>query len=203
MNLKLKEKEKIYENIYIDSKSQFSRSKSSNSLYNYLTRYYSNSYSDLVIVCIGTDRSTGDSLGPLVGHNLNRRLKTYDDVHVFGTLNNPVHAKNLEDNMELINSKFKRPFIVAIDACLGSYNNVGFISISNKPVKPGSGVNKILPPIGHLSILGIVNTSGFMEYAVLQSTRLNLVMDLADIISSSLLTSIWKLKKTKAETQLS
>lgn len=200
MNLKLKENK----NIYIDSKCQFARSKSSSSLYDYLSAYYNKTYSDLVIVCIGTDRCTGDSLGPLVGHKLDRRLYQYDDVHVFGTLSTPVHAKNLHDNIKVINSKFENPFIIAIDACLGSHSNIGFINISDKPLKPGSGVNKVLPSIGHLSILGIVNTSGFMEYAVLQSTRLHLVMNLADIISSSLITSIWKMKKIKkkAETQL-
>lgn len=201
MNLKLKETERLY----VDSQSRFAKSEFSNVLFDYLSKYYNSSYSDLIIVCIGTDRCTGDSLGPLIGYNILNRLKTYEDVHVLGTLNDPVHAKNLDDNIDYINSSFKKPFIVAVDACLGSFNKVGFISISNKPLNPGSGVNKVLPSIGHLSILGIVNTGGFMEYMVLQSTRLNLVMHLADIISSSFVTTLWKLRESnkKAETQIS
>lgn len=190
MSLKLKSND----NTYINSDSRFARSEFSDALFSYLDKCYSSNYSDLVIVCIGSDRSTGDSLGPLVGHNLSKRLNIYTDIHVFGTLNDPVHATNLHDNIENINTSFDNPFIVAVDACLGPLNKVGLISISNKPVRPGSGVNKVLPPIGDISILGIVNTSGFMEHLVLQSTRLSLVMELSNIISSSFVTCIWRLE---------
>lgn len=192
MNLKLQKKESVY----VDSSSRFARSQFNSALFNYLSKYYNNNYTDLVIICIGTDRSTGDSLGPLVGHNLSSRINMYKDVHILGTLNDPVHAKNLHDNIDKINTSFKQPFILAIDACLGSLNSVGSICVSNSPLKPGSGVNKVLPPIGDISILGIVNTSGFMEYMVLQSTRLSLVMELASIISSSIVTCLWKLNKS-------
>ena len=48
----------------------------------------------VIFLCIGTDRSTGDSLGPLVGHKLRKyRLKK---AAVIGTLDKPVHAMNLE-----------------------------------------------------------------------------------------------------------
>mgnify|MGYP000423502120 CR=1 FL=1 len=48
----------------------------------------------IMFLCIGTDRSTGDSLGPLVGHMLrSRRLK---GAAVIGTLDKPVHAMNLD-----------------------------------------------------------------------------------------------------------
>ena len=44
----------------------------------------------VMFLCIGTDRSTGDSLGPLVGHKLRRqRLK---GAAVIGTLDKPVHC---------------------------------------------------------------------------------------------------------------
>lgn len=189
--------------MYIDSSSKFARHKFSDALFNYLSVHYTDDYSDLIIICIGTDRSTGDSLGPMVGYKLFNKLKQYSYIHIFGTLDNPVHAKNLNNNIKFIDENFKNPFIIAIDACLGSINRVGSICISNKPLRPGSGVNKVLPEVGNMSILGIVNTSGFMEYMVLQSTRLSLVMELADIISSSFLSSLWKLerKKLKAETQ--
>ena len=190
MNLKLRSNK----GTYISSNSKFARSEFSDALFNYLNKYYNSDYSDLIIVCIGSDRSTGDSLGPLVGYNLSRRLSAYNDIHVLGTLNDPVHATNLHDNIDYIKTNFNNPFIVAIDACLGPLKKVGLINISNKPLRPGSGVNKVLPEIGDLSILGIVNTSGFMEHLVLQSTRLSLVMELSNIISSSFVTCIWRLK---------
>ena len=182
-------------NVYVDSQSRFARSEFSDALFPYLSQYYDNNYTNLVIICIGTDRSTGDSLGPLVGHDLSSRLKIYKDVHIFGTLGEPVHAKNLQDNIDKINTDYENPFIVAVDACLGSFSHVGSICLSNAPLRPGAGVNKVLPPVGDISILGIVNTSGFMGHTVLQCTRLNLVMNLANIISSSLVTCLWRLNK--------
>ena len=52
---------------------------------------------------------------------------------------------------------------------------------------PGKAVKKDLPPIGDVSIKAIVNIGGFMEYNVLQSTRLSLTYDMGKIISRSLL----------------
>ncbi|MCR1899263.1 spore protease YyaC [Irregularibacter muris] len=141
---------------------------------------------NIIVLCIGTDRSTGDCLGPLIGHKLHRHQNKYTNIHILGTLESPVHAKNLEEYIEKIKREFPSPFIIAVDACLGKFDRVGYINISPGPLKPGAGVNKSLPPIGDMHITGIVNIGGFMEYIVLQNTRLNLVMKMADVISQSL-----------------
>lgn len=138
---------------------------------------------DLVFVCIGTDRSTGDSLGPLIGTKLKRM---HIQATVYGTLDQPVHATNLTEYIHLIQSDHKNPFIIAVDACLGQLSNVGFLSVGKGAVKPGAAVKKDLPSIGDAYITGIVNVSGFMEHLVLQSTRLNLVMKMADTISNAI-----------------
>ncbi|WP_294393293.1 spore protease YyaC [uncultured Clostridium sp.] len=135
----------------------------------------------IIVLCIGTDRSTGDSLGPLVGYKL-KHLAT-SNIYVYGTLENPVHAKNLSDILNKINCYFSNPYIIAIDSCLGSLNNIGKIFIKNGPLLPGLALNKDLPPIGEMNITGIVNISGSFEFLVLQNTRLHTVMNLADSIS--------------------
>ncbi|MFX3622554.1 MAG: spore protease YyaC [Ectobacillus sp.] len=137
-----------------------------------------------VILCIGTDRSTGDSLGPLVGSKLIE--KGIKNFHLYGTLDNPVHALNLEETLSEIQIKYHQPFIIAIDACLGKSQNIGAISIGKGPSKPGAAMNKNLPEVGDMYIHGIVNVHGFMEFFVLQNTRLNLVMKMADVIASSI-----------------
>lgn len=63
---------------------------------------------------------------------------------------------------------------------------MGYINLGNGSLHPGAGVNKNLPPVGQIHITGIVNVGGFMEYMVLQNTRLNIVMGLADIIARGL-----------------
>jgi putative sporulation protein YyaC len=144
----------------------------------------------IVLLCIGTDRSTGDSLGPLVGDKL--KFLIQDRVFLYGTLQEPVHAKNLSSIINEVDIRFKNPFIIAIDACLGSIQNVGKIIIESKPLRPGSALNKDLPQVGDLSITGIVNISGAMEFMVLQNTRLFTVMQLVEVIYKGLYHSVLK-----------
>lgn len=143
---------------------------------------------DLVILCIGTDRSTGDALGPLVGSKLSQ-YKT-GMISLYGTLDEPVHAMNLAETLKAIEANHQQPYIIAIDACLGKLKNVGMINLVDGPLKPGAGVKKELPPVGDIHITGIVNVGGFMEYFVLQNTRLNLVMKMADVISAAIIEAI-------------
>jgi putative sporulation protein YyaC len=63
---------------------------------------------------------------------------------------------------------------------------VGFVNLAPGSLKPGAGVNKDLPSVGQLHITGIVNVGGFMEYFVLQNTRLNIVMKMATLISKGI-----------------
>jgi putative sporulation protein YyaC len=142
-------------------------------------------FKDVIVLCIGTDRSTGDCLGPLVGYKLTS-IYNCKDVHIFGTLDLPVHAKNLYPCIEDIYSTFLNPLVIAVDASLGRSENIGKINLFKGPLYPGSGVNKALKSIGDISITGIVNISGYMEYMVLQNTRLSVVMNMADIIAHSL-----------------
>lgn len=139
----------------------------------------------LVLLCIGTDRSTGDCLGPLVGTKLSATPQDIFIVH--GTLEHPVHATNLQEKLEEINNVYHDPVIIAVDASLGSPESVGYITIGDGALRPGAGVHKNLPPVGEIHVTGIVNVGGFMEYMVLQNTRLNLVMRMAEIITKGIL----------------
>jgi putative sporulation protein YyaC len=152
---------------------------------------YKEPKNSIIILCIGTDRSTGDCLGPLVGHKLAISLKNKKTT-VYGTLDKPVHAKNLKETLCMINRQHPNPFIIAIDASLGSIEKIGCISIGQGPLRPGAGVNKNLPRVGDMYISGVVNFGGFMEYLILQNTRLSLVMKMANIISSGIQYAFWK-----------
>lgn len=175
----------------VDSNSDFAIYNFSHLIFDYIKPYYNDNYDELVLLCIGTDRSTGDSLGPLVGYKLTPIIRNYTNVSLFGTLDFPVHAKNIKEKTEYIYSNFKNPFVLAIDASLGRFDKVGYINIKKGPLKPGLGVNKKLPPVGDISITGVVNMGGIMEYAILQNTRLNLVMNMADIIARSINIAFW------------
>jgi putative sporulation protein YyaC len=105
---------------------------------------------------------------------------------VYGTLDDPVHAVNLKDKLADIGRSYPYPFIIAVDACLGQLQNVGSISLGVGPLYPGTGVHKDLPAVGDLFISGVVNISGFLEYLVLQNTRLGLVMKMSEQIALAL-----------------
>lgn len=157
-------------------------------------KLYNDNYHDVVFICIGTDRATGDCLGPLIGYKI--QDMNYPNVHVLGTLDNPVHAKNLPEHLHEL-EKYQNPFVIAIDASLGKFERIGFVNIKEGPLSPGSGVNKSLPLVGDMHITGIVNMSGFMEIMVLQNTRLSLVMNMANIISKGVRYNMWKLQNKK------
>jgi putative sporulation protein YyaC len=134
---------------------------------------------DVVFVCIGTDRSTGDALGPLVG----TYLSGIGYENVVGTVDNPTHAMNL---VERIAALPEGKTVIAIDATLGNAVAVGTMSVFKGAIKPGAGVGKDLPHVGDYGITGCVNVGGFMEYFTLQNTRLSIVMRLARDITSAI-----------------
>jgi putative sporulation protein YyaC len=150
--------------------------------------------STLVILCIGSDRSTGDSLGPLTGSLLCKLNPT--GTVILGTLKNPVHAVNLEKTVAQLYKSCPVPFVVAVDACLGQLKSVGFVELGYGPLSPGSGVNKTLPPVGDIYISGVVNVGGFLEQMVLQNTRLYKVFSLAEFISKGLFLACQARNKT-------
>ncbi|NLP16676.1 MAG: spore protease YyaC [Clostridiales bacterium] len=136
---------------------------------------------NIVFLCIGSDRATGDCLGPIIGYKLSKYINQ-PHIHIYGTLEHPVHAKNLKDTVTMINEKHNDAFIIAIDASLGKSDHIGYITLGDGPLKPGAGVDKDLPEVGDLFITGIVNFSGLFDHMLLQTTRLNVVMSMADQI---------------------
>lgn len=148
----------------------------------------------VTIVCVGTDRSTGDCLGPLVGTQLMKekaRGRLSPNITVYGTLDEPVHALNLADySRRLAGPEHRSSTIIALDACLGRSKSIGYISVKRGPLHPGTGVNKQLPCVGDYHIIGIVNVSGFMEHVVLQNTRLSLVMRMSEVIARALIVGL-------------
>ena len=136
---------------------------------------------NIVFLCIGSDRATGDCLGPIIGYKLSKYIRQ-PNFHIYGTLEEPVHAKNLKDTVTMIYEKHDDVFIIAIDASLGKSDHIGYITLGEGSLKPGAGVDKDLPEVGDLFMTGIVNFYGMLDHMLLQTTRLNVVMSMADKI---------------------
>lgn len=143
-------------------------------------------HQEIIILCIGSDRSTGDSLGPLIGHQFRDYISP--GMYLIGDLNQPVHAANLNYCLKTISKTFDNPYIIAIDASLGKEDHVGYMTLATGPLKPGLGVKKKLPEVGDIHITGIVNSSHDMEFSTLQTTRLSIIFQIADAIVLALRT---------------
>lgn len=140
-----------------------------------------------VFVCIGSDRVTGDSLGPIIGSELKKALKK--DIPVYGTLEMPIHALNLQDALKAIKVQYPKNTIIAIDASLGTKDHQGYITIGKGSIHPGAGVDKALDAVGDIFITGIIGVSSRMSHLTLQTTRLSAVMAVAGEISTGILKS--------------
>jgi len=136
-------------------------------------------YEEVAIVCIGTDRATGDCYGPLVGHMLSRsKVHSLHKINIFGTLEKPVHALNLKETMAGINKK--NTLIIAIDSSVSKNEHIGYVGMRLGQTNPGRGVGKELPAVGDVSISGIVTASGIMPMTMLQTVPLGMVYKMAE-----------------------
>lgn len=144
-----------------------------------------------VVVCIGSDLAIGDSLGPIVGSML--QFKTQGlGAFIYGTLASPVTAKEIRRMPAFLRETHGNAQILAIDAAVGEKGDIGLIKISDSPLLPGAGANKKLGEIGDVSLMGIVAEKSLTNYALLNTTRLNLVYSLADIISTAVSHLLWE-----------
>lgn len=137
----------------------------------------------ILIVCLGTDRSTGDSFGPFTG-SLLHSLTSYP--YIYGTLSHPIHRQNYFDKMTALHHRFPHGYIIAIDASLGKSDDIGHIRIREGSIRPAGAFSKELPPIGNLAVTGIVGASGIHDYQTLQSARLSLILSMASQLAETL-----------------
>jgi putative sporulation protein YyaC len=155
----------------------------------FLKSYY---YDKCVILCIGTDRFIGDCLGPLTGTLLSKLSLT---VPVIGTLESPIHAINLRKTLSHIKTTYKNHRIIAIDACLGTSQSVGYIQVKEGSIQPGRGVGKRLSQVGDCSIIGVVDEAvesdnfEYENYLRISNVRLGLVMKMAETIAKGIYTA--------------
>ena len=144
--------------------------------------------SDSIIVCIGTDRCIGDCLGPLVGTLLKDK---HFPLPVYGTIASPIHALNIDTRLDEIKTLHPHSKIIGIDACLGDSSSIGEIHARDYPIHPGKGVGKVLPNVGDISIIGIVDSSDNPEIFTSRSIRLSLVLDMSIVIVNSLFHALY------------
>lgn len=148
-----------------------------------------NNYENIVFICIGTPLVSGDSLGPIIGAQL--QGYSMKNIFIYGTKEEPIHALNLHERLIEIKKNHPDAFHIAIDASFGTRIHLGNICIHRGPLFPGSGVKKDLPPIGNLSITAIVCANGPFRNIRLGWTSQKSIVNQAEIISSGIFQTIF------------
>ncbi len=151
-----------------------------------------------VVVCIGSDLAIGDSLGPITGSMLKYKTQGLN-IFLYGTLAAPVTAKEIKYLRAFLRETHKGSQILAIDAAVGDKGDIGLIKLSDNPLLPGAGANKKLGSVGDISIMGIVAEKSISNYGLLNTTRLNLVYSMSEIISDGVAALLWNRQKKQAE----
>ncbi|MEE6687176.1 spore protease YyaC [Limosilactobacillus fermentum] len=135
----------------------------------------------IAVICIGSSRSTGDSLGPAVGTLLSKY--GFTNVDVYGTIKDPVHALNLEQTINKMLLNEHPPFIIAVDSSLERKSSIGMIYADNQPVQPGAALHRKLRAVGDVSVTGVINIMNQRSLAMVQGTKQGKVTQMAETIA--------------------
>lgn len=152
-------------------------------------------YSEVIFLCAGTDRITGDCFGPLVGSKLAKLLKDYNysNINVYGSLQQNLSYENINEILKDVNDKC---IIIVIDAALSKEENIGRIFVSNNKTILGKSLGKDKIEIGDISIKSVVakdHKIAKYNFKALQNISLNGVMTLANIVSEGIFETIKKM----------
>lgn len=138
-----------------------------------------------VILCIGSDLSVGDSLGPVTGTKLKQYLAGLN-YYVYGTLAKPITAHEVKYMNEFLKQTHPNSPIIAVDAAVGLAGDIGLIKIARRGLKPGSEANKKLQKVGDVSIMGIIAEQSMFNYSLFSATRLNVIYKMSEIIAEGI-----------------
>lgn len=143
-----------------------------------------------VILCIGSDLSVGDSLGPVTGTKLKQSLAGLN-CYVYGTLAKPITAHEVKYMNDFLKFTHPKSPVIAVDAAVGLAGDIGLIKVAQHGLKPGSGANKKLAKIGDVSIMGIIAEQSMFNYSLFSATRLNVVYKMSEIIADGITSFVY------------
>lgn len=136
-----------------------------------------------VMVCVGSVKVTGDALAPLVGTML--RSNGYKGF-VYGTMNAPVTAKEVDEYGKTLKTLHPDSVIVAVDSAVGGADEVGDVKVINAPLAPGLAIKRNLNKMGDISVIGVVSERKDDNFKALKETDFCLVGKMAKVITDGL-----------------
>ena len=138
-------------------------------------------YSHIIILCIGTGKIVGDSIGPLIGENIKLLENKY--IKIYGDLNNTINFRNAREILTEIYENFDKPYIITIDAALGSKDNIGQIVLNKGYIKIGKALEKNICFYSNINIKCVVGLNTNSKENNMQQLRNVEEKEVYDIVS--------------------
>ena len=134
---------------------------------------------ETVVICIGSDRVSGDMLGPMVGSSLREEYRL--PCPVYGYVGESVNGLNLEEYLKMIGARHRGSSIIAVDAALGKASDVGTVRLKRGGIKAGGALERKGENVGDVGVIGVVaeERPPAEVYAALLAVPFALVEELA------------------------
>mgnify|MGYP002532682522 FL=1 len=121
---------------------------------------------DYTFVCIGTNRIISDSFGPRVGKKLKQVFYKNENINVYGTMENPIHLKNVEYFLKKIENKNQ---IILIDSAIGRKEDIGNTYVNRGGMEIGKAFNHSIYIPANINIKTVIGAKEYMpNYSIYQ-----------------------------------
>ncbi|MCP8967482.1 spore protease YyaC [Ectobacillus ponti] len=137
----------------------------------------------LTVLCIGSNRVNGDSLGPFVGTLLQGLYP--ERLTVVGSLREPVDALNLKETLQRL-AVPADGLLLAVDSIAGTEQYLHQIMVRPGALQPGSGIGTVLPAAGDVSLMGVVMEESENVMRSLSYTSLHVIYEMARAIAGGI-----------------
>lgn len=135
---------------------------------------------DFIILCLGSKKCNGDSLGCLVGSLL--KYKYNIKLCCYGDYINNVNSKNIQFIYNLIKNTHKNKKVLVIDSAFAEDYELGNIKVHSYGLFPRSVIDYKFDCMGDFSITGIVGCKN-LDLHSLFTINNNFIYNMAEIIS--------------------
>ena len=127
-------------------------------------------FTEIIFLCVGSNKIIGDMIGPIVGEELNKQINknTKKEIVVFGNMKNTLNLKNAEETIVNVKKSYTNPFIITVDTALGKEENLKKIYITQGEIEIGKAVSRGIKYESHLNIKGVVG-----KYSMIVEKNIN------------------------------
>lgn len=160
-------------------------------------------FTEVIFLCVGTNRLVGDMVGPIVGEKLmnkvhHKRIQKLNnrEIVVYGNMQHTLNLKNANEIIQYLQYKYKRPFIITIDAALGSEDMIEKILIGSGKIEIGKALENEIQYQSNIYIKGIVGKYSTVveeNMNTLKSANIASIQRISNIIYDGIIAGIKKI----------